>query len=87
MITIATYMHGAYVAPSIKDPTLDPLSKFYAMSDEGRWTILAAATPILIVPLIMWVDMMIRLGRLVAKGERVGAQQKKVTIKKTKKEL
>ncbi len=64
-------MNDALVAPSIDDPNLDSASKLYAMSEEGRWTILKPTIPFLIIPIIMWVDMMFRLGRLVRKGAQV----------------
>ena len=67
----------AYTAPSITDPTLDATAQFHAMSEKGRWMILNATMPFLIVPAIMWIDMMIRLGRLVNAG--VNAQKGKVS--------
>jgi hypothetical protein len=70
----------AYTAPSIIDPTLDSTARFHAMSEKGRWTILNATIPFLIIPAIMWIDMMIRLGRLVNAG--VNAQKGKVNESK-----
>lgn len=82
IVTTATYMHAVIIAPSLSDTTLDPLSKFYAMSDKGRWTILNPTIVFLLVPGIMWVDMMVRLGRLVKKGAQVEAQRGRAVVEK-----
>lgn len=87
IVTAAAYMYGTIIAPSANDTTLDPHSKFYAMSDEGRWTILAPTIPFLVIPIIMWVDMMVRTGRLVLKGVQAEAQEQVTRGRKTKKEL
>ncbi|KIM20280.1 hypothetical protein M408DRAFT_308499 [Serendipita vermifera MAFF 305830] len=70
LVTAITVAHGTLIAPSSADTSLDALSRFYAMSDLGRWIILGLIIPFLIIPAIMWVDMMMRLSRLV----KVGAQ-------------
>ncbi|KIM22413.1 hypothetical protein M408DRAFT_332925 [Serendipita vermifera MAFF 305830] len=73
LVTTITVTHGTLIAPSSADTSLDTLSKFYAMSDLGRWIILGPLIPFLIVPAIMWVDMMMRLSRLVKLGAQVEA--------------
>lgn len=80
LVTTITYMIIAYTAPSITDPTLDATARFHAMSEKGRWTILNATMPFLIIPAVMWIDMMVRLGHLVNAG--VKAQKGKVNESK-----
>ncbi|KIM20282.1 hypothetical protein M408DRAFT_308501, partial [Serendipita vermifera MAFF 305830] len=72
-VTTITFAHDVFIAPSSADTSLDALSKFYAMSDVGRRTLLAILIPFLVVPAIMWVDMMMRIGRLVKSGAKAEA--------------
>lgn len=70
IITTTTVLIVTANIPSASDPTLDRLSKFYAMTEEGRWTIMYPVSFYLAVPAIMWVDMMFRVGGLVKAGIR-----------------
>lgn len=75
IVTTSIYLLVALFAPSAHDETLDSLSKFYAMTDEGRWKILYPVILYLAIPSIMWIDMMFRVGSLVeagTKARRVG---------------
>jgi hypothetical protein len=85
LVTTITVTHGAYILPSMADTT-DPLAKFYAVSDKGRMLILGPIIPFLIVPAVMWVDMMVRVGKLVNAGTKVQGQGK-VANGKGRKEL
>ncbi|KAG8800702.1 hypothetical protein FRC17_006823 [Serendipita sp. 399] len=68
VVTTTTVLFVALAAPSVHDKTLDPISKFYAMTDEGRWSTLYPIIIFLVVPAIMWVDMLVRVTRLVNAG-------------------
>ena len=70
LVTTTVVTLVALKAPSAHDTSLDPVSKFYAMTDEGRWTILGPLIPFLIIPAVMWVDMFIRVMGLVSVGVR-----------------
>lgn len=82
LVTTTTVLVITLAAPSASDKTLDPISKFYAMSDEGRWTILGPLIPFLIVPAVMWIDMMVRVGRLVEAGIRATGAGNAKSVKK-----
>ncbi|KIM22412.1 hypothetical protein M408DRAFT_28725 [Serendipita vermifera MAFF 305830] len=73
LVTDITVAHGTLVAPSSADTSLDALSKFYAMSDSGKRTTLSPLILFISVPAIMWVDMMMRLSRLVNLGAQAEA--------------
>jgi len=87
LVTTITVTYGTIIAPSLNDTTLDPINKFYAMSDAGRWTILGPLIPFLIIPAVLWVDMMFRIGKLVKKGTQVEAKARAAGAGKGKKEL
>ncbi|CAG8725958.1 15355_t:CDS:2, partial [Acaulospora colombiana] len=76
LVTASTVAWVTLKAPSASDLSLDPVSKFYALTDEGRWTILGPLIPFLIVPMIMFVDMMFRVTSLVNAGVKAQAAQR-----------
>ncbi|PVF96153.1 hypothetical protein CPB86DRAFT_787299 [Serendipita vermifera] len=82
LITTSTVAWITLKAPSASDPSLDPVSKFYALTDEGRNTILGPLIPFLIIPIIMFVDMMSRVTNLVNAGIKAQAAQKSTNGKK-----
>jgi hypothetical protein len=84
-VTTVTVTHGALTLPSLAETT-DPLARFYALSDEARMHQLGPLIPFLLVPAVMWVDMMVRVGKLVSAGAKAQAQGK-VTNGKGRKEL
>ncbi|CAG7855219.1 SubName: Full=Uncharacterized protein {ECO:0000313/EMBL:CCA73114.1} [Serendipita indica DSM 11827] len=83
LVTTTTVFFVSVNLPSANDTSLDATSKFYALTDEGRRTILGPIIPFLLIPAVMWVDMLIRVTSLVSAGI-----QKTATAGKTgKKEL
>lgn len=70
LVTTITLLVITLAAPSSDNANqeLDPISQFYSMTEEGRRSILGPLIPFLIVPAIMWVDMIIRLAGLVNDG-------------------
>ncbi|KAG8820147.1 hypothetical protein FRC19_009102 [Serendipita sp. 401] len=83
LVTTTTVIFVAFAAPSAHDKTLDPVSKFYAMTEEGRWSIIYPTIPYLVIPAIMWVDMMVRITSLVKAGAK--AQNAAIRVENGKK--
>lgn len=71
LVMTGTHMATVLKAPSASDQTLDAVSKFYALSDGARSSLIRAIAPYLLIPAIMWVDMFIRLRGLVAVAHSV----------------
>jgi hypothetical protein len=73
LVTTSTVLWITLKAPSASDPNLDPVSKFYAVTDEGRRGILGPLIPFLLVPIVMFVDMLYRVTSLVKAGVKAQA--------------
>jgi hypothetical protein len=82
-----TLLQGTLLIPSSTDKTLDPNFKMYAVTEEQRWVILGPLIPFLIIPVVMWIDMMVRVTRLVRKGTKVEAQSRIAAKGKGRKDL
>lgn len=68
IVSTTTVFIMVLTAPSDSDPALDNTLQFYALTEENRQVILGPLIPFLIVPVVMFVDMMIRLAGLVNAG-------------------
>jgi hypothetical protein len=83
LVTNITVAHGMYTLPTLAETT-DIVAKFYALPDSARMHQFRSIIPFLLVPAVMWVDMMVRVGRLVSGGAKVQAQDKKANGKRNK---
>jgi hypothetical protein len=81
LVTNITVAHGLYTLPTLAETT-DAVAKFYALSDSARTHQFRSIIPFLLVPAVMWVDMMARVGMLVSAGAKVQVQEKKANGKR-----
>jgi hypothetical protein len=65
-------MYASYVLPTTptSGPKLEKTSQYYSLSSEQLTMIMGATTPFLIIPAIMWVDMLMQIRKLMNAGER-----------------
>jgi len=82
LVTTVTTLHATLIAPNSADASLDPALKVYAFSDEQRSAVLRPLIPFLLIPAVMWFDMMVRVTGLVRKGAQLEAQETKEKSRK-----
>lgn len=70
LVTTITVVVTTITMPASHDKTIDDVSKFYSLSNEGRITILGPVIPFLVIPAIMWVDMFMKTSKLVIAGAK-----------------
>jgi hypothetical protein len=76
LVTTFTTLQGTLLAPSSSDTNIGPDFKLYAVTEEERWGILGPLIPFLVMPVILWIDMMLRVTSLVVKGTEAEAQSR-----------